>query len=231
MLAENKTTNPKALIVVTNHGEIGERGENTGWHLSEVSHVYYPLVEAGYDVDIASPRGGNAPIDPSSVDLEDEINKKFLTSEKVKAKIQDTLKIGDLDGRDYHIVHFAGGHGTMWDFDSSKGIQKFTAQLYENGGIVAAVCHGPAALLNVELANGKYLIDGKEINSFTNNEEREMHLDEDVPFLLETELKERGARFIPGDNFTEMVVVSERLVTGQNPQSVDKLARKILEIS
>ncbi len=220
-----------ALIVITGHSSLGNTGNKTGWYLPEVSHVYYPLVAAGIKVDFASPKGGAAPMDPKSKKLDDPLNKKFLEDPKIEFQIKNCLPLSNIEPKNYQIIYFAGGHGTMWDFPENREISRIVSSIYENGGIVAAVCHGPCALINVKLSNGKYLIDGKKINSFTNEEEENVGLSEVVPFLLESKLRERGALFESGKKWENKVVISERLLTGQNPQSALSLGEKIAELA
>lgn len=219
----------RALIVVTNNDKLGDTGKQTGWYLSEVSHVYYPLVEAGFSVDFASPGGGKAPVDESSLKFDDPVNKKFVEDKTIFSRLDNTIPLANVDPKKYQVIHFAGGHGTMWDFPESPDVNRVAAEIYENGGVVAAVCHGPAALVNVKLSDGKYLVDGKDVNSFTDAEEQEVGLAKAVPFLLESRLRERGARFHGGKNWENKVVVSGRLITGQNPQSAASLAKEIVE--
>lgn len=219
----------KALIVITGHDQLGSTGKKTGWYLPEVTHVYYPLIEAGFSVDFASIKGGLAPLDPNSRNLEDPMNKRFLEDTATFAKTENTLALKNVNPKDYRVIFFGGGHGTMWDFPNSEDLNRVTAQIYENGGIVSAVCHGPAALVNVKLSNGKYLVDGKDVNSFTDQEEEAVGLTKVVPFLLESTLRERGAKFQAGENWADKVVVSERLITGQNPYSAHSLALKVVE--
>lgn len=221
----------KALIVVTNHDKKGDTGQQTGWYLSEVTHIYYPLTEAGYEVEFASPKGGKAPMDESSRDLKDEMNKKFIENKSVLSQLDKTTSLEKIDPKNYQIIHFAGGHGAMWDYHNSPALNKVTAAIYENGGIVSAVCHGPAALVNVKLSNGDYLVKGKDVSAFTDAEEVEAGMSKTVPFLLESTLRERGAKMHPGKNWTDQSSVSGRLVTGQNPQSGHSVAKKILEVA
>ncbi len=221
----------RALIVVTNHDQKGSTGKKTGWYLSEVTHVYYPLISAGYQVDFASPKGGFAPLDESSRDLDDPDNKRFIEDASLMKRMSSTLALSAIQPKDYRIIHFAGGHGTMWDFHNSEVLNQVAAAIYENGGIVSAVCHGPAALVNVKLSNGAYLVQGKTVSAFTNEEERAVGLDRVVPFLLQSKLEERGAIFQAAKNWQDQSIVSERLVTGQNPQSARSVGRKIVELS
>lgn len=217
-----------ALIVVTSNDQAGTEKKKTGWYLSEVSHIYYPLINSGYQVDFASPLGGAAPMDPSSKDDEDLFNKKFLADHTAMSKVSRTLKLKNIDPKKYNVIHFAGGHGTMWDFADDPNIARITSAIYEYGGVVSAICHGPAALVNVKLSNGEYLVKDKEVSAFTNAEEKEAHMDDIVPFSLESTLKKRGAHFIAGKNWSDQTVASGRLITGQNPQSGHSLAKKIL---
>lgn len=221
----------KALIVVTNHNQKGSTGKPTGWYLSEVTHVYYPLVEAGFQIDFASPEGGLAPLDPGSRDLTDPENKKFVEDRGLMVRMSSTLALQKVEPRQYQVIHFAGGHGTMWDFHTSHALNRVAVEIYENGGILSAVCHGPAALVNLKLNNGKYLVQGKKVSAFTNAEEREVGLEKVVPFLLQSKLEERGAVFEAGQNWQDQTSTSERLVTGQNPQSAKSVGKKVVELA
>lgn len=209
----------KALIVVTSH--------DTGWNLTEVSHVFWPLTNDGFEIDFASPKGGEAPIDMESCKLDDPENKSFVERKNIRNGIS-TLSMKEVVSSKYNVIYFAGGHGTMWDFPDNEDIQRVTSEIYERGGIVSAVCHGPAALTNVKLSDGKYLVEGREVSSFTDAEEREVEKDKIVPFLLESRLRERGAIFKRGNNWSVQVVTSDRLVTGQNPQSASALGKAII---
>jgi len=221
----------KVLIVVTNHDKLGNTGKKTGLSLHEVTNVYYPLVEAGFQVDFASPKGGLAPLDGDTAHNSDPLSKKFLEDKNTFSRLERTVALKDINPKDYKAIAFAGGHGTMWDFPDSPDVNRVTSQIYDGGGIVAALCHGPAALVNVKLANGKYLVEGKDMNSFTDSEEEAVGLSSVVPFLLETKLRKRGAKFQAGKNFENKVVVSERLVTGQNLQSAHALGKKLAELA
>ncbi len=222
---ENKTEK-KILFVVTSHDKKGNTGEATGYYLSEVSHAWDVLHDAGYEIDFVSPKGGKSPVD--GFDLKDPINKKFWEDSLYHSKIEQTMKPTDVIPADYSVIYYAGGHGTMWDFPDNEELAKLAATIYENGGLVAAVCHGPSGLINIKLSNGKYLVDGKKVNSFTNEEETAVKLEKVVPFMLETKLIERGAKFEKSGNFEPHVVSDQRLITGQNPQSAKSVAEAIL---
>lgn len=217
----------KILFVLTSHDSLGNTGEKTGFYLSELTHPWDVLKSAGYEIDFVSPLGGLAPID--GLDLNDLINKKFVDSQDY-SKISNTLKPVQVNPNDYVAVHYVGGHGTMWDFPDNTEIQNISREIYENGGVVSAVCHGPAGLVNLKLSNGDYLVNGKRVNSFTNEEEIARKLDHVVPFMLESKLKERGAIFEKSDLWQEHVIVDERLVTGQNPASAKKLGEEVLKL-
>ena len=218
----------KALIVVTSNSKLGDTDQKTGWFLSEVSHVYWPLHNAGFEITFASPQGGEAPLEESSLKLDDAENKSFVHKFNISESLT-TMALKDIKASDYKVIYFAGGHGTMWDFPDNPDIQKITRTIYENEGIVAAVCHGPAALTSIKLSDERYLVEGKRINSFTNEEEKEAEKEEIVPFLLESRLRERGALFESGGKWENKVVVDGRIITGQNPQSASALGEAIVK--
>lgn len=219
----------RILIVVTNHAEMGDTGKPTGYFLSEVAHPWHVFTEAGYVVDFASPLGGYAPMDPKSFDLKDPINQKFWHTLAAVEAVVATQDLSQIDPQAYEAIFFAGGHGTMWDFPDSSAVLRQAAAIYEQGGVVGAVCHGPAALVGVEI-DGQPLVQGKRVAAFTNAEEAAVELTDVMPFLLETELKELGAVFVPAANFQTNVAVDGRLVTGQNPASAEKAAEAIVAL-
>lgn len=182
----------KILFVVTSHDRLGNTNNPTGYYLSEVSHPWSVLISAGYEIDFVSPKGGKAPAE--AVDLTDEINKAFWENSVYRFKIEHTLNPQEVNPVEYIAVFYAGGHGVMWDYPNNQDLGRIAQTIYENGGVVSAVCHAPAALLNVKLSNGELLIKGRKINSFTNEEEKFLNTDSIVPFMLETELKKRGCR-------------------------------------
>lgn len=220
------TVKKKILFVVTSHDQKGNTGQATGYYLSEVSHPWEVLHNAGYEIDFVSPKGGKAPVD--GFDLKDPINKKFWEDKVYHAKVTNTMKPSDVKPKDYIAIHYAGGHGAMWDLPDNKEIAAIATTIYENNGIVSAVCHGPAGLVNIKLNNGKYLIDGKKVNGFTNEEEIAVGLEKVVPFMLEDQLKARGAKFEKTANWQSYVVTDQRLVTGQNPASAEAVGKAVL---
>jgi putative intracellular protease/amidase len=220
----------KALIVVTSHDRLGDTGKKTGYYLPEVSHPFFELKDAGFQVDIGSPTGGKAPMDERSRDLSDEKNREFLETPAYASLLENTIPLSRVQAADYDAIIFAGGHGTMWDFPNSADVQRLSTGIYEQGGVVAAVCHGPAALVNVRLSNGEYLISGKRVTGFTNAEEDAAELTQVMPFLLETQMIERGARFEKADLWQPKVVTDGRLVTGQNPASAAGVGAEVARV-
>jgi putative intracellular protease/amidase len=205
------------LIVLTSHGQKGSTGQATGYYLSEVTHPLAVLHEAGLVVEFASILGGEPPVD--GLDLNDAVNARYWADEGFRQAVRTTPPLADVDPGRYSAVLFAGGHGTVWDFPDSPAVQTLTRAVYEQGGVVAAVCHGPSALVNVRLTGGAYLVSGKRVAAFTDAEEQAVGLTEVVPFLLASTLQLRGALHQAAPNWAEQVVVDGRLVTGQNPQS------------
>jgi putative intracellular protease/amidase len=218
----------KILIVLTSHDTLGDTGKETGFYLPEVSHPVAVFDQAGLEVEYVSPKGGKAPM--IGVDLNDPLNVAFLNSSEKMAQIEQTLQPTQVNPADYDAIFYAGGHGTMWDFPENPDLAQIAATIYERGGIVGAVCHGPAGLVNVRLSNQEYLVAGKVVSGFTNEEEAAVGLTEVVPFLLEEKLTERGALVEKATNFEAKTVVSERLVTGQNPASATGVAEKMVEL-
>jgi putative intracellular protease/amidase len=210
-------TTKRVLFVLTSHDRKGDKP--SGFFLAEVTHPHKVLSEAGYSIDFVSPKGGKAPADPDGLDVKDPINAAFWNDASLRSAIEHTRKPSEVDANDYAAIFYAGGHGTMWDLPDNDELAALAAQIYERGGVVAAVCHGPAGLVNVKLSDGRHLVAGKEVSAFTNDEERAVKLDGVIPFFLADRLIERGARHHAAPNWQPCVVVSERLVTGQNPAS------------
>lgn len=218
----------KILIAITSHGTLGKNsGDSTGYYLSEVSHAYYVFKEAGFQVEFASPQGGQSPVD--GYNLADPDNKRFVNDSIAQAAINNALPATEVNVDDYRAIYFAGGHGTMWDFPENNAFQRASRDIYEQGGIVAAVCHGPAGLVNIKLSDNSYLVNNRDLATFTNEEEKISGLTETVPFLLQSKLEKRGATVITAAPYQKQVVIDGRLVTGQNPASAKGAAEKIVE--
>ena len=216
----------RILIAMTSHDQKGDTGVPTGAYLPEIAQPYEVLTHAGYEVEFASVRGGRVPLD--GVDAKDEVSAAFLRS-PAAARLHASLASSVIDPSRYDAILFAGGHGAMWDLPGDAGFAAATVAIYEHGGVVAAVCHGPAALVDVRLSSGAYLVANKDVSGFTNEEERAVKLDHVVPFLLEDRLTARGGRFHGAAMWQDQVVVSERLITGQNPASAASVARRVVD--
>lgn len=216
------------LFVLTSHGTKGRTGEPTGFFLSEVTHPHKVLAEAGHSISFVSPQGGKAPMD--GVDLSDPVNKAFLDDAAHRHAVEHTLRPDQVDADQFDAVFYAGGHGAMWDLPDNAALAAITARIYERGGAVAAVCHGPAGLLNVKLADGRYLVAGKQLSAFTDDEERAVGLADVVPFLLASQLQARGATHLAAPNWKPQVVVDGRLVTGQNPASATGVGEALRDV-
>jgi putative intracellular protease/amidase len=218
----------KVLVVLTSHNALGDTGKETGFYLSEVSHPVEVFDHAGLTVEYVSPKGGKAPMTGS--DRADPINAAFLDNPEKMAQVENTLTPSQINPADYAAIFYAGGHGTMWDFPENTELASIAARIYEQGGIVSAVCHGPAALVNIRLSNQEYLVSGKVVSGFTNEEEAAVGLTDVVPFLLEKTLIDRGATVEKAPNFQAKVSVSDRLVTGQNPASATGVGEQIVAL-
>ena len=224
------TAQPQVLIVVTSCDALGSTGRKTGFYFDEMAAPYWAFREAGYTVDIASMAGGKAPADPGSVG---EAGKRaaaverFMSDPASMALLEATLPVEQVDGPAYAAVFLPGGHGTMWDFDNPT-LGRVISAAWAAGAVVGAVCHGPAGLVTARRADGQPLVAGMTVNSFTDAEEAAAGLTDVVPFLLETRLRELGARFEAGPNFQTYAVRDGRLVTGQNPRSATRVAELML---
>ncbi|WP_406911773.1 type 1 glutamine amidotransferase domain-containing protein [Klebsiella aerogenes] len=212
-----KPADKPVLCVVSSHPIKGASGVPIGFFLAELTHPLKVLEDAGLKTTIASIRGGQPPVD--GFDLSDSVNAWFWNETDFQQRLATTPALSELNGSDYSAVFFAGGHGTMWDFRDSHDAQRIIREVYESDGIVSAVCHGPAALVDAKLSSGEYLVKGKNVAAFTNKEEEEVHTTDVVPYLLETALREHGALHHEAPNWSENVVTDGRLITGQNPAS------------
>ncbi|WP_028922900.1 type 1 glutamine amidotransferase domain-containing protein [Pseudonocardia acaciae] len=212
----------RVLIALTSHEKLGETGEATGYHAGEAAIPWQVFTDAGLTVEFVAVSGGTPPV--TSRDDNDPVQRRYFAH----AAPTDAPKPGEVSPADYAAIFFAGGHGTMWDFPHSAELARLTADIYQAGGIVGAVCHGPAALVNVTLADGSHLVTGKRVAAFTNAEEQAVGATGVVPFSLADELVARGAEHVPGPDFAERVISDGRLVTGQNPASARGVAERMV---
>lgn len=222
----------KILIVVTNEALVGARGRKTGLWLRELTDFYHEIKEH-FDVDIISTASSRVPIDPLSL-MEAVVHKQtrhYYMNDELMGKLKKPMTPDQVKDRDYAAIYFTGGHGTMIDFPNHPGLQQLTASIYERGGVVAAVCHGPSALQNVHLSDGRNLLAGHVVTGFSDLEEKIMGMYGDIPFSLEQALRNQGTLFqIAQLPFTACVIESGRLVTGQNPASASLVGKKVKEL-
>lgn len=225
---ENKKT--KVLFVLTSHNKLGDTGELTGSWIEEFATPYFFFLDKGIEVVIATPKGGQAPIDPKSNDpsFQTPATKRFYADKNAQKALANTVKITTVKQKDFKAVFYPGGHGPMWDLATDKNSIQLIQDFYNNRKPIAFVCHAPAALVNVKDISGKYLIDGKKVTGFTNTEEGAVGLTKVVPFLLEDKLKEHGGKYSQGADWSSYVVEDGLLVTGQNPQSSEEVATRLL---
>lgn len=223
----------KALILVTNHSDFEHpKADPTGLWLSELTHFYDEFEQAGIAMDVVSLEGGKIPIDARSLGrfTLDKASKRRHEDRAFMALLEDTKRLSDVDLGDYDVLYFAGGHGAMWDFADNDELHTAIREMYESDRVVSAVCHGTAALQNVRLSNGEFLIDGKKGTGFAYRDETIAGVRRFVPYNLEKRLKDRGMSYskalLPLGGHT---VADERLVTGQNPNSATETAQKTLE--
>jgi putative intracellular protease/amidase len=220
----------KVLIVLTSHGELGNTGEKTGFWIEEFASPYYVLADAGAELTLASPKGGQPPVDPKSesADAQSSYTKRFYGDYDLIDKVAHTFKLSEVNEADYDAVFYPGGHGPLWDLVTDATSIALIENFYKNNKPVAFVCHAPAALLKVKAPDGEPLVKGKEVTGFSDTEEDAVKLSKVVPFLLEDELKKLGALYSKGDNWSSYVKTDGLLITGQNPASSEEVARKLL---
>jgi len=220
----------KILAVVTSTDIMGATGKDTGYELTELARAYYVFKANGFDVDIASPKGGKPPVVIDDDDM-GKFDFAFLNDKFAQYKVDNSLAIADVDKSQYQAVYFVGGKGAMFDFPENAAIKSIVSDYYQSGKVVGAVCHGPAALVNVTLDDGSALLANKTVASFTNDEELLLIPDakEVFPFLLQNKLTEQGANFDAGPVYLGNLVQDGNLVTGQNPWSVWLVAEAMIK--
>ncbi|MEZ4241314.1 MAG: DJ-1/PfpI family protein, partial [Myxococcota bacterium] len=217
----------RVLIALTSHDRLGDTGRSTGAYLPEAALPWRVFTDAGFAVDLVSVQGGPPPMIGSA---DDPDVRAFLDDPHIAAQLADAPRAEALDPSDYRAIFYAGGHGTMWDFPEAHGLAALASRIYAAGGVVSAVCHGPAGLLPVRLPDGRPLVDGKAVAAFTDEEEADQQLTDIVPFLLAPALAALGARPQPGARYQPRVVTDGRLVTGQNPASSAGVAHAVVRV-
>ena len=219
----------KILLIATAHAQLGSTGEKTGLWLEELTTPYYSFADAGADVEIATLPGGKVPIDPRSLADKPPSVERFMADAAAMAKIEYAKRLSTLNIAAYDAIFLAGGHGTMFDLPESPVLAAALSDAWAQGKVVSAVCHGPAGLLHVKDTQGRPLLAGRVVSAFTNSEEDAVGLTKSVPFLLETAIRELGARYESGPDFQPFARRDGKLVTGQNPASSAKVAELVLE--
>ncbi|MBL0740931.1 type 1 glutamine amidotransferase domain-containing protein [Chryseolinea lacunae] len=225
-------TSTKVLFVVTSASEVKTNGKKTGLWLEEFTTPYYALTDEGFEVVIASPAGGKAPIDPKSTApayVTPSVT-RFFDDRSAQDQLDHTRTLSDVRAEDYAAIFYPGGHGPMWDLPDNALSIRLLETFHRAGKPVALVCHAPAALKNVKAQNGEPLVKGKQVTGYTNSEERAGQSTDVVPFLLEDMLKEKGAHYVHADDWQPFVVTDGTLITGQNPASAHAVASKLSEI-
>lgn len=228
----NKKVEPrgKVLAVLTSWDQFGQTGKKTGYELTEISRAYYVLAANGFEVDIASPKGGEPPMVLDPEDLA-EFDYAFLNDEAAMEKVKNSLPLDQVYMENYQAVFFVGGKGAMFDFPGNSKIQELVLQAWSTGKVIGAVCHGPAALVDVKMTSGTYFLQGKKLASFTNEEELFIIPEATTifPFLLQTKLEEQKANFQEGKRYLPNVIKDGLLITGQNPWSTWEFAETLVE--
>lgn len=220
------------LMVLTSHSELGNTGEKTGFWIEEFASPYYVLADAGAKITIASPKGGQPPVDPKSElkDAQTPSTERFFKDNDLIDQVAHTLKLSDVKETDYDAVFYPGGHGPLWDLATDKNSIALIEAFYNCQKPIAFVCHSPAALVNVKAINGEPLVKGKELTGFSNTEEEAVKLTKVVPFLLEDELTKKGAHYSKGADWAPYVKQDGLLITGQNPSSSEPVAQLLLKL-
>lgn len=222
----------KILFVMTSHSALGETGKKTGFWVEEFASPYYVFVDAGAEITIASPAGGQPPVDPKSEEAEAQTPStlRFYKDREAIYQLANTIKLSDIHFNNYDAVFYSGGHGPLWDLANDKTSIKLIEDFYNSQKPIAFVCHAPAALLKTKAENGEPLVKGKKVTGFSDTEEEAVGLTKVVPFLLEEELKKLGAHYSKGADWGSYTQQDGLLITGQNPKSSEAVAKLLLKI-
>jgi len=222
----------KILMVMTSHDRLGDTGEKTGFWLEEFAAPYYTLKDAGADVTVVSPLGGQPPLDPKSdaPDAQTDATRRFKSDATAQAVLAKTGKLAEVNAADFDAVFYPGGHGPLWDLAEDKASIALIEAMAAAGKPVAAVCHAPGVLRHVKAADGSPLVKGKRVTGFANTEEEAVGLTAVVPFLVEDMLKENGAQYSKGADWQSYVLTDGKLITGQNPASSEEGAQALIKL-
>ena len=222
----------RILMVLTSHDQLGNTGHKTGFWLEEFASPYYVFRDANADITLASPEGGQPPLDPKSdeADFQTDATRRFKEDADAQAALANTQKLADVSPENFDAVFYPGGHGPLWDLAEDNNSIALIESMYSSGKPVAAVCHAPAVLKNAKASDGSPLVNGKSVTGFSNSEEDAVQLTEVVPFLLEDELKGKGGNYSKGEDWHPYTITDGNLITGQNPASSELAAKAVLEI-
>ncbi|MEZ8967801.1 type 1 glutamine amidotransferase domain-containing protein [Vibrio breoganii] len=219
----------KVLIPVTNHATLGDTDQANGTYAPELTHALHAILAAGFDYDIASIHGGEAPL--YGTDIEgDSVNADILADSDFQSRVNNTIPVSAVNIGDYDAIFYPGGFGLLSDLATNEDFASIAAKHYEGGGIISAVCHGPGALLPIKLSNGETLLQSKSVTGFTREEEIDFGTINDIPFLLEESLARSAARFNKVQPWQELVIVDERVITGQNPTSASAVGKALVKL-
>ncbi len=219
------------LMVLTSHDQLGNTGKKTGFWLEEFTSPFYVFREAGADITLASPKGGQPPVDPNS-EAEDALTEstaRFMDDAHAKEMLASTKKLADVDMNQFDAIFYPGGHGPLWDLANDQKSIALIKTAYEQDKVIGAVCHAPAVFKNVEVKPGQNIVGGREVTGFSNSEEEAVGLSKVVPFLLEDMLKQNTATYTRGDDWAPHIVVDGKLITGQNPASSEGAAKAVVQ--
>ena len=222
----------RILMVLTSHDQLGNTGHKTGFWLEEFASPYYVFRDANADITLASPEGGQPPLDPKSdeADFQTDATRRFKEDADAQAALANTQKLADVSPENFDAVFYPGGHGPLWDLAEDNNSIALIESMYGSGKPVAAVCHAPAVLKNAKASDGSPLVNGKSLTGFSNSEENAVQLSEVVPFLLEDELKGKGGNYSKGEDWHPYTITDGNLITGQNPASSELAAKAVLEM-
>ncbi len=222
----------KILFILTSHDELGATGEKTGFWLEEFAAPYYRFLDAGADITLVSPAGGQPPVDPKSQlpDFQTDSTRRFAQDQALQEKLASTGKLAQVSADDYDAVFYPGGHGPLWDLTNAPDSIALIERFYQQGKPVSAVCHAPAVLLKALNQNGEPLIKGRKVTGFSNSEEVAVQLEGIVPFSLEDELKKAGGIYTQGPDWNSYTIHDGLIITGQNPASSEAVADAVIAL-
>ena len=218
----------KLLIPLTNHATLGETDNANGTYAPELTHALHVFIEAGYEYDLVSINGGAAPI--YGADIEgDEVNSKIINNDDFQSRLTNTMPVSQINVADYDAIYYPGGFGLLSDLASNEDFAKLSAEHYEQGGVLGAVCHGPAGLLPIVLSDGEELLARKSVTGFTREEEIDFGTIDDIPFLLEEALSRLASKYSKKQPWEVHVIDDDRVITGQNPASAHSVAQAMVK--